>query len=160
MIKHIALMMFAVGALSASAGELDPTAPADGKDAPQGLVVREDVSGHQEIYLAKDMKVVTDEKAAMNAMSHVKKENLMNVTDGTELDKVTSDESWHRWSYSGGYNYGNYYRNSCGNYYSYNYYRGSYGYTYYYYPSYSYRYSGYSYTYYYPRYSNCYRGWW
>lgn len=132
----LSILATAFGA-QALASELDPVI----EQVPQGLVVKIAPDGKREVFKADLSKGVVDSSAeAADVLDQsVKPENqIQSVTPASELDQVSSDDSWH-WSW-----------NSCGNssgYYNYGYsYRGSY---YNYYPSYSYNYGGYHYNYYY-----------
>jgi hypothetical protein len=113
--------------------ELDPTAPAN---APQGLVVKISPDGRREVYKS-NFDGVVDNSATANAVlnSALKEENkIKSVNPISELDRTSSDESWH-WSWRGSLGF------------SYNFHFGSGFYDYY--PSYSYYNSGYQYNYYY-----------
>ena len=124
-------------AMPVIASELDPVF----NQVPQGLVVKIAEDGKREVFKANLEKGIVENSAEASAVleNSVKPENqIQSVTPGSELDQVSSDDSWH-WNW-----------NSCGGssgYYNYGYsYRGSY---YNYYPSYSYNYGGYQYNYYY-----------
>ena len=131
----VLLSAFSVGAL---ASELDPVV----NQVPQGLVVKIAPDGKREVFKTNlSQGIVTDDKAAAESLDPaVKPENkIESVTPGSELDRVSSEDSWHwYWDHCGSSNNG---------YYHYGY---SYGGSYYnYYPSYSYYSGGYQYNYYY-----------
>ena len=137
-IMMTAMVLFSAVAVHASAGELDPVSA----EIPQGLIVRFGADGKREVFKANlSNGIVTTDSAAVEAISeNILPENKVeSVTPGTELDNVTSNESWH-WSWNSG-NYGNY------GHYNYGYHCGGQNYSYY--PSHSYYSGGYQYNYYY-----------
>ena len=131
----------------AQASELDPVVDSS---APQGLVVRISSDGKRELYKADLQKGIVESSAgAAEALQNTLKEEnkVESVTPASELDRTTSDESWH-WFWNA--------LSSIGGYYSYNYSCG--GRYYSYYPSYTYNYGGYQYNYYYSSSYYGYRG--
>ncbi|MBF0312147.1 MAG: hypothetical protein HQK50_06615 [Oligoflexia bacterium] len=124
----------------AGASELDPVSTMD-KDVPQGLVVHITADGRREVFKATLNEGVVEDDAAAEAvlLDSLKEENLIeSVAPLSELDQVSSDESWN-WAWNaistiGGYfNYGYYNHGRNYNYYpSHSYYRGRDCYNYYY----------------------------
>ncbi len=146
----LSLVMGLTGFTNVNADELDPVA-----SAPQGLVVRVDAQGKREIYkVALPNGVVSSDKAAVEVIqkSLTNDAKVESVLPHSELDDVTSNESWHWFRRT---------VNAISSYYSYTYRHHNYHYSYY--PSYSYNYGGYNYNYYYtPTYwgsrsYNCYQ---
>lgn len=147
LIRLFAASALILGAVSASANELDPVAP----NAPEALIVRENAQGEREIFKAGLKAEVNDAAAAKKAVENfVTNDNrVQDIQQGTELDQVSSDDSWHYW-----YDYSYSYRPYSYTYYTYNCYNGGYRYVYSYRPvTYSYYSYGYRYYYYYPSYS-------
>lgn len=130
----LAATFVATVSIPALAGELDPTALGN---APQGLVVKVGADGKHEVFKVNlKSGVVDNDTTAVEVLNTLTQENKVeSVEPMSELDRVSSDESWHfSWNYGSRY-------------YSYGYRCGSSYYSYY--PSYSYSYRGYSYNYYY-----------
>ncbi len=143
-----ALLLFCVFGQPAFSSELDPVAVA----APQGVIVRVNADGSQDVFKAELKNGVVDtDAAAIDALkANIKDANkLESVVPSNELDQVSSDNSWYSWGgYDRGYSRG--YRSGYSDGYRDGYRSG-------YYTGYSYSYSGYSYSYY-PSYSYSSRG--
>ncbi len=154
-IRALGLAALCAVSIQAQADELDPVAA-----APGGLVVRVDAEGKRDVFKVtlKD-GVISNDKAAAEVVNGLKPESkIKNVQPYSELDDVTSNESWH-WFWKGVnaissyYAYTYRYNNSYYNYYpSYSYYGGGYNYQYYYTPTY---YGSYAYSCYQPRGLDC-----
>ncbi|MEK6705115.1 MAG: hypothetical protein AABZ06_04955 [Bdellovibrionota bacterium] len=136
-----AMIMFSALTFNVSASELDPVID----QVPQGLIVRFSADGKREVFKANLSNGIVDSDAtAVEAITdNIKPDNkIESVTPGTELDNVTSNESWHWFWNTVSYLTGGY-----GGYYNYSYNCG--GSSYNYYPSHSYYSGGYNYNYYY-----------
>lgn len=129
-----ALLLLVLGsmlAITAQAQELDP------KIIPNEIIVRVDPNGKQDVFkVAVKNDVQNDEAAALAVVNFVTDSNkVQRVVAESELDQVTSTDSWY-------YYYRPYYSFNYG--YSYNYYGHSYNYR----PYYNYSYGYYNYYYY------------
>lgn len=143
--KNIFAAALALAGFAAFAGELDLP---NGQKLPQGIVVRVDANGNEEVFKADGAKVTNDASAKAVVDSFVKVENKIAISSAKgELDQGSSSPAW----FWGGRGWGcGYYGYGCGGYYNYGgYYYNYYGYNYNYYPCYGYNYGGYGYRYYY-----------
>lgn len=122
-----------VAGAQAQSTELDPQVA-----APREIIVRVDAAGNAEVFkVATKANIKNDSEAALAINSFVNNTNkVQNVISESELDQVSSTESWYYWYAPYYYNYGYSY--------SYNYY----GYNFNYSPYYYYNYGYYNYYYY------------
>jgi hypothetical protein len=138
-----ALSLLVLGAVLTVTGAQAQTRELDPQIAPQEIIVRVDAQGNHEVFKVTAKNDIKDDHSAAAAIqTYVTAQNKVEtVVAQSELDKVTSTESWYYY-YRPYYNYGYNYGYNFG----YNYYGYNYSYTPYYYYNYGY------YNYYYYRY--------
>lgn len=142
--------LFAFSGAGASELDHDP-------NAPKGILVRVDTSGHETTYKADQIPQSKDDSALQSAIQATATDGHMltgvvETSRTNELDSDSSTAAWYRYGYGGGWNRYNWRGYGYGSYYNY--------YPYYYYPSYysPYYYYPYYYQYSYP-YNNYYWYW-